>query len=71
MRPEEQPEAPSLPWRAASATVMGTVGLLCKGFLALNRVETHGMDKFLKLLDERKDVEGRQRGLLTGTQMHQ
>jgi monolysocardiolipin acyltransferase len=67
MQPEEQPEAPSAPWRAASAFTMSVVGLLCKGFLSgLNRVETHGMDGFLKLLDERADVEGRERGLLTG-----
>lgn len=67
MRPEEQPEAPSAPWRAASAFTMGVVGLLCKGFLAgLSTVETHGMEGFLKLLDEREDVEGRERGLLTG-----
>jgi monolysocardiolipin acyltransferase len=66
MRKEEQPEAPSAPWRAASTVVMGAVGLLCKGFLGLNRVETHGMENFLRLLDEREDVEGRQRGLITG-----
>ncbi|KAH7344341.1 hypothetical protein BKA66DRAFT_478889 [Pyrenochaeta sp. MPI-SDFR-AT-0127] len=66
MRPEEQPEAPSGPWRAASAFTMGVVGLLCKGFLSgLSRVETHGMDSFTELLDERKNVEGRERGLLT------
>ncbi|KAL6705486.1 Lyso-phosphatidylcholine acyltransferase [Coniothyrium glycines] len=66
MRPEEQPEAPSLPWRAASTFLMGAVGLLCKGFLGgLNKVETHGMDDFLKLLDEREDVDARQKGLLT------
>jgi monolysocardiolipin acyltransferase len=66
MRPEEQPEAPSAPWRAASAVVMGAVGMLCKGFLGLNSVETHGMEKFLRLLDERQDVNGRERGLITG-----
>jgi monolysocardiolipin acyltransferase len=69
MRPEEQPEAPSAPWRAASAFTMGAVGLLCKGFLSgLSKVETHGMDGFLKLLDEREDVGGRKRGLITGMQ---
>jgi monolysocardiolipin acyltransferase len=66
MRPDEQPDAPSGPWRAASAFTMGAVGLLCKGFLGLNKVETHGMDDFLKLLDERKDIVGRDRGLITG-----
>jgi monolysocardiolipin acyltransferase len=67
MRPEEQPEAPSGPWRAGSAFLMGAVGLLCKGFLTgLSKVETHGMEGFLKLLDERENVEERQRGLITG-----
>lgn len=67
MRPEEQPEAPSAPWRAASTFIMGAVGLLCKGFLSgLSKVETHGMEDFLKLLDEREDVDRRERGLITG-----
>lgn len=67
MRPEEQPEAPSAPWRAASTVIMGAVGLLCKGFLSgLSKVETHGMEDFLKLLDERENVAGRERGLITG-----
>jgi monolysocardiolipin acyltransferase len=67
MRPEEQPEAPSGPWRAASAFTMGAVGLLCKGFLTgLSKVETHGMERFLKLLDEREDPASRERGLITG-----
>jgi hypothetical protein len=69
MRPEEQPEAPSAPWRAASTFVMGAVGLLCKGFLSgLSKVETHGMEDFLKLLDEREDIDRRERGLITGMQ---
>lgn len=67
MRPEDQPEAPSGPWRAASMITMGAVGLLCKGFLAgLSKVETHGMDEFLQLLDEREDPAKRERGLITG-----
>ena len=67
MRPEEQPEAPSGPWRAASVFTMGAVGLLCKGFLTgLSKVETHGMEGFLKLLDEREDPASRERGLITG-----
>lgn len=65
--PEEQPAAPSAPWRAGSAFVMGAVGLLCRGFLAMSKTDTHGLDNFVKLLEEREDVEGRQRGLITGT----
>lgn len=48
---------------------MGGIGLLCGGFLrVLSRAEAHGLDKFLALLDERADVAGRERGLITGTQ---
>jgi monolysocardiolipin acyltransferase len=68
MRPyEQQPDAPSWPWRAASSFTMGAVGVLCRSFLlGASRLETHGMEKFLELLDERENVEGRQRGLVTG-----
>jgi len=33
----------------------------------MNSVEVHGLDNFLELLDKRKDIEGRERGLLTST----
>lgn len=70
MPSEELPEAPSGPWRAASAFTMGAVGLLCKGFLTgLSTVETHGLDKFLGLLDERENVAERQKGLITGRRL--
>ncbi|KAJ8113778.1 hypothetical protein OPT61_g4175 [Boeremia exigua] len=68
MQPEERPEAPeapSAPWRAASVFTMGAVGLLCKGFLGLNKIETHGMERFLRLLDERREPKERERGLIT------
>lgn len=67
MPQEEHPAAPSLPWRCGSVVIMGAVGLLSRGFLVgLSNLEVNGMDNFLKLLDERKDVQGRQRGLITG-----
>lgn len=68
MQPEERPEAPeapSAPWRVASIFTMGAVGLLCKGFLGLNKIETYGMERFLRLLDERQDPKERERGLIT------
>jgi monolysocardiolipin acyltransferase len=47
---------------------MAMVGLLSRGFLhGLSRTEVNGLDGFLKLLDQRKNVEGRERGLITGT----
>ncbi|KAF2728712.1 hypothetical protein EJ04DRAFT_448817 [Polyplosphaeria fusca] len=67
MQSDEQPSAPSAPWRATSALTMGAVGLLCRGFLfALSTTEANGLDSFLELLDERENVAERQRGLLTG-----
>lgn len=32
----------------------------------LSHAEVHGLDEFTKLLDERADIDGRTRGLLTG-----
>ncbi|KAF2875351.1 hypothetical protein BDV95DRAFT_564967 [Massariosphaeria phaeospora] len=66
MRPDEQPTAPSRQWQAGSAFTMGAVAMICRGFLyGLSKPEAHGLDQFLQLLDERDDVEGRQRGLIT------
>ena len=54
--------------RLASSLVIGLSGFLCRAFLyTLNRTETHGLDCFLRLLDEREDVGERKRGLITGT----
>ncbi|KAI9670063.1 MAG: hypothetical protein M1817_004543 [Caeruleum heppii] len=61
-----QPVAPSLPWRLSSSVVMGVTGALCRTFLhGANRTEVHGLDGFLRVLDERQDIEGRERGLIT------
>ncbi|KAF4123297.1 monolysocardiolipin acyltransferase [Geosmithia morbida] len=60
------PTRPGLPWRLASVAVMSTVGAASRGFLyGLNNIETTGLDKFLELLDQRKAVDIRPRGLLT------
>lgn len=67
MGDEEPPTAPSLLWRFGSATVIGVTGFLARSFLlGANRLEVHGLDAFVDLLEERKDVKGRQRGLITG-----
>ncbi|KIN07417.1 hypothetical protein OIDMADRAFT_36919 [Oidiodendron maius Zn] len=45
---------------------MGLTGTLSRGFLyGLNYMEVIGLDRFLETLDKRKDVGGRERGLLT------
>ncbi len=59
---------PSLSSRITAAVVTGLTGVWCKGFLyGLNQVEVIGLDKFLRLLESRQDVEKRQRGLITGS----
>ncbi|XDG01095.1 hypothetical protein ABKA04_000710 [Annulohypoxylon sp. FPYF3050] len=59
-------QQPSLPWRMTSSMVMGLTAALSRGFLyGLNSVEVVGLDRFLEVLDKRKDVEKRQRGLIT------
>ncbi|KAK8136657.1 hypothetical protein PG984_004597 [Apiospora sp. TS-2023a] len=61
-------EQPSLPWRMSSSIVLGATCMLSRGFLyGLNTVETKGLDKFLEILDKRKDVDKRERGLITVT----
>ena len=46
---------------------MGVTGTLSRLFLlGANTTEIHGLDKFLGLLDQRHDVEKRERGLITG-----
>ena len=63
----DPPAPPSLPWRIGSSTVMGVVGSLTRAFMyGLNRTETHGLESFLEVLDNRKDVDQRERGLITG-----
>ena len=61
------PYEPSLPYRLISGTIIGIVGTLCKAFLfGASRTEVHGLDKFLELLDRRRDPRRRERGLITG-----
>ena len=64
---EDAPQSqPSAPWRAAATFVMGVTGTLFRGLMyGANRPEVHGLDKFLQVLDQRKDVEKRKRGLIT------
>lgn len=60
------PAQPSLFWRMSSGFVMGTVGFLSRSFLLLgNRLTVEGLPEFLALLEERKDVARRSKGLIT------
>jgi hypothetical protein len=46
---------------------MGLTGSLSRGFLyGLNYMEVTGLDGFLETLDRRGNIEGRERGLITG-----
>jgi monolysocardiolipin acyltransferase len=47
--------------------LMGLTAALSRSFLyGLNHMEVIGLDKFLETLDKRRDIEGRERGLITG-----
>ncbi|KAI1125195.1 acyltransferase [Nemania abortiva] len=60
------PERPGPSWRMTSSLIMGLTASLSRAFLyGLNSVEVIGLQRFLDILDERKDVAKRQRGLLT------
>ncbi|KAF7532087.1 hypothetical protein G7054_g8279 [Neopestalotiopsis clavispora] len=59
-------DRPSLPWRASASMITGLTGMISRGFLyGFNKVETTGLQRFLQILDEREDVDKRERGLLT------
>jgi len=61
------PSQPSLPWRVASAATIGFIGSFSRSFLyGLNNMEVTGLEGFLETLEKRKDVGGRERGLITG-----
>lgn len=67
MATDGRPYQPSLPWRMTSALNIGIVGFLSRSFLlGLNRIETHGLDRFQDVLDSRRDEKDRTRGLITG-----
>lgn len=71
MSTSNSPSSPSLPWRFSSALIMGLTGSASRSFLyALNRTEVIGLDRFMEALDRRREVEGRQRGLITGIYNH-
>ena len=65
---EDAPQSqPSALWRAAATFFMGVTGTLFRGLMyGANYPDVHGLDKFLQVLDERKDVKKRERGLITG-----
>ncbi len=50
---------------------MGLTGVLSRAFLlGANRLEVQGLDDFLQILDRRKDIDGRERGLITGVYIY-
>lgn len=62
------PLSPSLPWRFSSSLIMGLTGSVSRSFLyALNKPEVIGLEKFMETLEKRRDIDGRQKGLITGT----
>ncbi|KAF2434579.1 hypothetical protein EJ08DRAFT_730776 [Tothia fuscella] len=66
MATEENSATPSLPWRVASTVTLSLVGVISKTFLTFaTKKEVYGLDGFVELLDRRRDVSERERGLLT------
>lgn len=66
MSDNEIPESPSATWRASSGLTTGLIGSISRSFLlGFSRLETNGLDGFLRLLGERSDPNERQRGLIT------
>ncbi|TLD23052.1 hypothetical protein PspLS_07437 [Pyricularia sp. CBS 133598] len=60
------PQQPSLTWRSTSSILIGLSVAVSKGFLyGLNKVETIGLERFVELLDQRRDVQKRTKGLIT------
>ncbi|KAI1261211.1 hypothetical protein F5Y18DRAFT_402945 [Xylariaceae sp. FL1019] len=60
------PEQPPLPQRMTSSLIMGLAQGVSRAFLyGLNSVEVTGLQRFLEVLDQRKDIEKRERGLIT------
>ncbi|KAI0432223.1 acyltransferase [Xylaria sp. FL1042] len=60
------PAQSSLTRRMTSSLIMGLTASLSRVFIyGLNSVEVTGLQRFLDVLDKRKDVSKRQRGLLT------
>jgi hypothetical protein len=69
--PNPNPSCPSLPWRFTSSLIMGLTGSLSRAFYyGLNNVEVVGLEGFMQTLDRRKDIEGREKGLITGIWDH-
>ncbi len=67
MASPNQPTSPSLPWRMGSSVIMGMTGSISRAFLfGFNSTNVEGLDNFLETLNDRADVDGRQRGLITG-----
>ncbi|KAK5137849.1 hypothetical protein LTR08_006617 [Meristemomyces frigidus] len=66
MAAEKRPYRPSLPWRVASAVEFGVSGFISRCFLyGFSNTEVRGLDRFLAILDTRKDERARTRGLIT------
>ncbi|KAI9815179.1 MAG: hypothetical protein M1826_002093 [Phylliscum demangeonii] len=64
--PPNHPSKPSLPWRVGSLTVMSITSLISRSVLFGScKTEVYGLEAFLRILDERKSTERRERGLLT------
>ena len=66
MAHQPRPERPGLVWRVGSSIVMAVTCFLMRFLLyGANRTSVEGLDGFVRILDQRSNVDGRERGLLT------
>lgn len=56
------PEHDGFVWNICSIAVVGTAGLLAKGFMSLSQTKVYGLDKFQSIIDD----PHRKRGVITG-----
>ena len=57
-----QPVTDGVIWNMLSTLVIGTTGLLAKGFMMANHTTVYGLDSFLSILND----PYRTRGVITG-----
>ncbi|CAO0792581.1 unnamed protein product [Mucor circinelloides] len=55
------PEQDGFIWNICSTAVIGTAGLLAKGFMNLSQTKVYGLDKFQSIIDD----PNRERGIIT------
>ena len=56
------PEHDGFIWNICSTAIVGTAGLLAKGFMNLSQVKVYGLEEFQNIIDD----PNRKKGIITG-----